>query len=120
MSRIQFSSTDAADSSTVIEFGSRSTDAWLWGVAVVALVLDVVLTYYGLSLGLKEGNPIARSFFSMLGVLEAMVLLKGTVMAMALVAWVALPRQYRIVVPIGVALPWLVASAINATLILQV
>jgi hypothetical protein len=120
MSRIQFSSADATDSPTSIGFGSRSTDAWLWGVVVVALVLDVVLTYYGLGLGLQEGNPIARSFFSMLGVIEAMLLLKGSVMAMALVAWIALPRQYRAVVPIGVALPWLVASAINATLILQV
>ena len=120
MSRLQFPSVDALDLSTDVRSGVDSRSVWLWGLVAVACLLDIGLTYHGLGVGLEEGNPVARSFFSMLGVIEAMVLLKGVVIAAALVAWVSVPRRYRPVVPIGVAIPWLVASAINAALILQV
>jgi hypothetical protein len=92
----------------------------LWGLVAVSFVLDIGLTYHGLEIGLKESNPIARSFFAVFGVIESMVLMKGVVVGMALVAWVSVPDRYRPVIPIGVALPWLVASAINISLILQV
>jgi hypothetical protein len=97
----------------------RSTDLWLWAFVVVALVLDVVLTYYGLAAGLQEGNPLARTLFSMFGVVESMLFLKGVVIAVALVAYASLPERYQSVVPLGIALPWFVASLINASLILQ-
>jgi hypothetical protein len=119
MSRLSLPAADTTDSSTAIHPLVESVETWLWGLVAVSFALDVGLTYYGLGLGLHEANPIARSFFSMLGVIEAMLLLKGTVVAIALVAWVSMPRRYRPVVPLGVALPWLVASVINAGLILR-
>jgi hypothetical protein len=93
---------------------------WLWGLVAVSFVLDIGLTYHGLELGLKESNPVARHFFTVFGVIESMVLMKGVVVVMALVAWVSVPDRYRPVIPIGVALPWLVASVINISLILRV
>jgi hypothetical protein len=118
MSRIQLSSLETADSSTHVHPVVGSVEPWLWGLVGVSLVLDVALTAYGLGLGLEEANPIARALFSMIGVIEAMLLLKGIVLALGIVAWVSLPRRYRAVVPIGIALPWLVASTINASLII--
>jgi hypothetical protein len=97
-----------------------STDAWLWTLVAVGFVLDIVLTYHGLGLGLEESNPIVRRMFAVVGVLETMVLMKSLVVAMALVAWMSVPERYRPVIPIGVSLPWLVASAINLSLILHV
>ena len=97
-----------------------STDAWLWTLVAVGFVLDIGLTYHGLGLGLEESNPIVRRMFAIVGVLETMVLMKSFVVAMAVTAWVSIPEQYRVVIPIGVSLPWLVASAINLSLILRV
>jgi hypothetical protein len=97
-----------------------STDVWLWGLVAVGFVLDIALTYHGLGLGLEERNPIVRRLFAVLGVLETMVLMKALVVAMALIAWVSIPDRYRPVIPLGVSLPWLVASAINLSLILRV
>ena len=99
---------------------SNSTDLWLWSLVAVGFVLDIASTYYGLGVGLEESNPIIRRMFSIIGVLETMVFMKSFVVAMALFAWVTLPEQYRPVIPIGVSIPWLIASAINLSLILRV
>ena len=120
MSRTSLPATDTVDSPTETLPVIGGVEMWLWGLVALSFVLDIGLTYYGLGLGLHEANPVARSFFAMLGVIEAMLLLKGIVVGMALVAWVFVPRRYRPVIPLGVALPWLVASAINISLILQV
>jgi hypothetical protein len=48
-----------------------------------------------------------------------MLLMKGLVIAVALVAYAWVPKRYRPVVPLGIALPWFVAGVINASLILQ-
>lgn len=119
MSRDQLTSTTANEQPAEHNSLFRSTNAWLWVLVAVALVLDIVLTYYGLAAGLEEGNPVARTLFSMYGVLESMLLLKGIVVAVALVAYVSIPEKYQPVVPLGIALPWFVASLINASLILQ-
>jgi hypothetical protein len=118
MSNDQVTSASAQEQ-TALSTRVRSTNAWLWAFVVVALVLDVVLTYYGLAAGLQEGNPVARALFSMFGVVESMLLMKGLVIAVALVAYAWLPKRYRPVVPLGIALPWFVAGVINASLILQ-
>jgi hypothetical protein len=97
-----------------------SLDAWLWGLVGLGFVLDIVLTYHGLGVGLEESNPIVRRLFAVFGVLETMFLMKGFVVAMAAFAWVTLPERYRPVIPLGVCLPWLLASIINLSLILQV
>lgn len=120
MSRTQFPSADAQTQSETERSRLRSPDTWLWAFVVVALVLDVALTYYGLTVGLHESNPVARTLFSMYGVVESMLLLKGAVIAVALVAYTWLPERYRPIVPLGVATPWFVAGLINAGLILQV
>ena len=119
MSRTSLPTTDTVDSPTEALPVIGGAETWLWGLVALSFVLDVGLTYYGLGLGLHEANPVARSFFAMLGVIEAMLLLKGIVVGMAIVAWVFVPRRYRPVIPLGVALPWLVASVINASLILR-
>lgn len=119
MSHDQPTSTATEEQSVERHSRRRSTNAWLWGFVAVALVLDIVLTYYGLAAGLEEGNPVARTLFSMYGVIESMLLLKGIVIAVALVAYAAVPEKYQPVVPLGIALPWFVASLINASLIVQ-
>jgi hypothetical protein len=119
MSRIRISSSESAGSVFDTELFD-SSGRWLWSLVAVSFVLDIGLTYYGLDIGLREGNPVARAFFEAFGVVESMVLMKSVVVGMALAAWVSIPERYRPVIPIGVALPWLVASAINISLILQV
>jgi hypothetical protein len=119
MSNDQFTSVGAEEQSVQGSSRLRSTDTWLWAFVVVALVLDVVLTYYGLAAGLEEGNPLARALFSMYGVVESMLMMKGVVIAVALVAYVSVPEKYQPVVPLGIALPWFVAGIINASLILR-
>lgn len=91
----------------------------LWAVAAFALIGDVLLTHYGLSVGLAERNPVAASTLAAHG-WTAMLALKlpGTLLALA---WRAvLPAVYRGVIPSVLALPWLVAVGVNAGVILQV
>lgn len=84
----------------------------LWIVVVVALVLDVCLTYGGLQLGLSEGNPV-------LG--PAMETFGFAVLGIAKAGALAVAGLYRLwrpahgaVIPLGLALPWVGAVTINA------
>ena len=91
----------------------------LWAVALAALVGDVLLTRYGLPLGLVEQNPVAASVIATHG-LAGMAALKLPGAALALGWRVVLPSTYRGVAPVALALPWLVAVGINAGAILLV
>jgi hypothetical protein len=99
-------------------FPVTSRERRLWGLVILALSLDIVTTIYGIHLGLGEGNPIARHLMELVSPLGAMVLLKGLVLALGLGAWMVLSRRYRSVVPLGLAIPWLVAGVFNAGLVL--
>lgn len=91
-------------------------ERWLWGLLVVALLADVVLTYQGLQAGLREGNPVMRMAIDVAGI-GALLAVKLVVVGVGAVARGLLDER-GVVVPLGLALPWAVAAAINATLVL--
>ncbi|KTG07504.1 DUF5658 family protein [Haloferax profundi] len=95
-----------------------SDDNVLWAVTMLALILDVVTTLYGLGRGLAELNPVVLAFIPSMGTVGALLFLKLVVLTVALVAWVVLPKRYRAAIPIGVAVPWGVAGLMNTQLIL--
>jgi hypothetical protein len=87
--------------------------SWLWVVAVASLAADGVLTAYGLRIGLTEVNPVAADLVASVGVLAALVLLKGGALTVAVAGWFVMPDDYRGLVPAGLALPWVIASVLN-------
>lgn len=95
-----------------------SDDNVLWVVTMLALVLDVLTTLYGLGRGLAELNPVVLALIPSFGPVGALLFLKTVVLAVAVVAWVVLPNKYRAAIPIGVAVPWGVAGLMNTQLIL--
>ncbi|MFC7203657.1 DUF5658 family protein [Haloferax namakaokahaiae] len=94
-------------------------DRRLWVVPLVALVLDVLTTVYGLQHGLTELNPVVLSLVPSLGILWTLLLLKAFVLAVGITMWRLLPLQHRAAVPLGVAVPWGIAGLLNAQLILS-
>jgi len=103
------------DCEPLAAIGARTTThaTELWVVAVATLVADGALTVYGLRIGLTEVNPVAASLIADVGTVGAIATLKGGAVAVALVGWVVVPRDYRGLVPAGLALPWTFASALN-------
>jgi hypothetical protein len=88
----------------------------LWVVVIAAMGLDILSTVYGLSIGLQEQNPVARQALNMAGVF-GLAGLKGLALAVGWSCFRALPDQFRPVIPLGLAVPSLVATGINVTLI---
>ena len=84
----------------------------LWVIAVVALVADVRLTQLGLRHGLTEGNPVARWAIGGAGI-GALVLVKVAVLGIAVLVRRQYPRHGP-VIPLGLAVPWVTAAALNA------
>ena len=89
----------------------------LWTVALLALLADVVTTLVGLEAGLAEGNPVVAGALADAG-LAGFLGVKITVLALA-GGRLAAPR-FRVAIPLGVALPWLLAAGTNAVLLLAV
>jgi hypothetical protein len=87
-----------------------------WLLAVTAMVGDVLLTLYGLGQGLVETNPIARSAIESAGAV-GLYGLKLAAVGVGVVCLPLLPTQYRVIVPLGLAIPSLCAAVINALLI---
>ncbi|WP_139173340.1 DUF5658 family protein [Halogranum gelatinilyticum] len=94
--------------------------ATLWVLAVVALVLDIVTTTYGLQVGLAEMNPVVNYLLPMLGLAGTFTLLKGLAMLVGLLAWWAMPKPHRGIVPLGLVLLWGVAVTSNSLLLADV
>jgi len=88
----------------------------LWVVVALALTADVVTTFVGLNLGLSESNPAARGAIEDHG-LAGMLALKAVAVVVGLVCRPLLEQAYRPIVPAGLAVPWLVAAALNAYMI---
>lgn len=112
---------DASESETVggthlASLAARTTAyaPWLWAAVIVGTVLDAALTVYGIRLGLAEGNPVAADLIADVGVVPALALLKGGALAVGVGGWVVMPDDYRGLVPAGLAVPWVGASAANA------
>lgn len=83
----------------------------LWSLVVLALVADVHTTAIGLQQGLAEGNPIMRQAIAVGGI-GGLALAKSSVVVIGLGVRRQWP-QYCLVVPLGLALPWLAVVAIN-------
>ncbi|ADJ15667.1 DUF5658 family protein [Halalkalicoccus jeotgali] len=88
----------------------------LWGLVVVSMVADTALTYYGIERGFVEGNPVARVALERFGYV-ALGALKLLALGVGLAGRTLLPAEYTAIVPLGLAIPWIVASLVNATLI---
>jgi hypothetical protein len=87
----------------------------LWVAALVLAGLDVLLTVHGLQAGLVEGNPFVAMLLAEIGVL-AFVLVKGGALGLAASVRWARPR-WGPWLALGLALPWLVAVAVNGVLL---
>lgn len=88
----------------------------LWAVVALALIADVVTTFVGLNLGLSESNPAARGAIEDHG-LAGMLALKAFAVIVGLVCRPILEQPYRPIIPAGLAVPWLVAAALNTYMI---
>jgi len=88
----------------------------LWSLVLATMALDVVTTEIGLQHGLAEGNPVVASAIGGAGIL-GLVGTKLAALAVGAGARLCLPR-YRLVIPLGLATPCVVAVAINTALLL--
>lgn len=89
----------------------------LWLVAVAALALDVWLTYLGLRLGFVEGNPVLAIGIELIGI-TAVGVAKLAAVSVGVVCRVLWPA-YALAVPLGLAVPWLLAAALNTARLLS-
>lgn len=93
-------------------------DGWertLWILVGVALVGDLLTTYYGLQLGLTESNPVARAALDRFG-FAAMVGLKLFALGVGVGCRWLLPDEHGLLVPAGLAVPWMGAVVVNLSL----
>ncbi|MFC6732183.1 DUF5658 family protein [Haladaptatus sp. GCM10025893] len=91
----------------------------MWFVVLSAMIADVLLTMYGLQLGLTEVNPVAVRAMELFGY-AGLGLLKTVAIGIGLLCWFLTPPQYAPVVPVGLAAPSIVAVCINTALVLYV
>ncbi len=94
------------------EVTSVDLERLLWGVVGFALIADIATTFVGLHLGLSESNPAARGAIEGYGI-AGMLALKGFAIGIGLGCRLLLDRQYRPIVPAGLAVPWLLAAILN-------
>ncbi|MFU1781745.1 DUF5658 family protein [Haloarcula japonica] len=90
----------------------------LWLVIAVTLIVDVWLTHVGLQHGLHEGNPVMRAAIETFGI-AILGLTKVGVLGLAGLTRQLLSDQRGVVVPLGLALPWVAAVVINTVLLLS-
>ncbi|NHN59016.1 hypothetical protein G9466_08015 [Halorussus sp. JP-T4] len=95
--------------------GVDGTERTLWILVGVALVGDLLTTYYGLQLGLSESNPVARAAIRQFG-FSAMVGMKLIAIGVGLGCRRLLPERHGLLVPAGLAVPWLAAAVVNLAL----
>lgn len=95
-----------------------NVDGWeriLWVLVGVALVGDLLTTYYGLKIGLTESNPVARAAIEQFG-FSAMIALKLFAVGVGVCCRQLLPERHGLLVPAGLAVPWTAAVVINLSL----
>ncbi|MFC6755650.1 MULTISPECIES: DUF5658 family protein [Haloarcula] len=108
---------------TIDRWGRRALDMLadlereLWVVVAVALLADVYLTQLGLQYGLREGNPLVRHLIGQFGI-GALAALKFGVVGLAGAVRELVPARQAPTIPLGLAVPWVVAVCINGTLLL--
>ncbi|QSG12753.1 putative membrane protein [Halapricum desulfuricans] len=87
----------------------------LWAAMLVTLIADVALTHYGLQVGLAEGNPLMRAAIETAGI-AALFGIKLSIVIFGVGVRLTLGER-GVVVPVGLAVPWLLAAVINAVLL---
>jgi len=95
-----------------------NVDGWervLWVLVGVALVGDLLTTYYGLKIGLTESNPVARAAIEQFG-FSAMIALKLFAVGVGVCCRQLLPERHGLLVPAGLAVPWMAAVVVNLSL----
>ena len=88
-----------------------------WGMALVAAILDVIFTYYGLKAGFVELNPIVRWAITVFGG-AALPVLKAAAILLAVVGWLVVNRVYKPLVPLILGVPLCIAALVNGAMIL--
>jgi|GEM_PF-541772 len=107
-----------ADDGIVAVFGTVThLELVLWVVVLGAAAMDIVITTYGLSAGFVERNPAMRLALEALGP-AALVLAKAAAVGFALVVRYVWP-QSALLVPVALAVPWLLATGISLAVILS-
>lgn len=97
----------------------QSVERDLWVLAVTVMLIDVTLTVHGLTLGLKEQNPVARWVLAGAGAL-GLYGLKASALLVGICCRALVPRFAAPFVPLVLAVPSAIAVCINATMILSV
>lgn len=98
--------------------GASRLEVALWLVVLGAGVLDLATTIYGLSAGFVEQNTVVRRAVGRFGLVVLPVFKTGAV-AVALGCRRLCPA-YGAVVPLGLAVPWLLAAGINLVVVTSV
>lgn len=114
---IAFDAVEVDDSVAAAVGQASDLELALWAVVVGALVLDIATTTYGLSVGLVERNPAMRLALDSFG-LVSLVVAKAGAVAFALAVRYAWP-ECALIAPLGLAVPWLLATGINLAVILS-
>jgi len=94
------------------------TEVQLWIAAVIFAALDIVTTYYGLQIGLSEGNTLILPLFHSIGVIPAMVVAKVSAFAIAIGLRYKYLDKYAVIAPTLLALVWCLVVCINLTMLL--
>ena len=88
----------------------------LWMLTIGAMLVDITLTVHGLQLGLREMNPVARAALDSAGVL-GLYFLKAVALAIGVCCTWVLPNRFTPIVPLGLAIPSVLAVVINTVVI---
>lgn len=92
----------------------------LWALALLLFVVgDVVTTGIGYRMeGVVEASPLPAILLAHFGVI-ALLGLKLLVVGVCYLLWVAVPREYAVGIPLGMALLGGIATGWNATVLLS-
>lgn len=92
----------------------------LWALALVFFVVgDVLTTGIGYRMdGVVEASPLPALLLAQFG-LVALVGLKLLVVGCCYLLWVAVPREYAVGIPLGMALLGVISTGWNATVLLS-
>ena len=85
-------------------------------MVVVIRLLDVVTTAVGLQYGLQEGNAFVSAAIETFGI-AGLLVIKGLVLALAAMVAACIPDRVSPVIPLGLALPTLIAVTTNLALV---
>lgn len=90
----------------------------LWIMTFIFAFTDILTTWIGIThFGFVESNPFAASLFAEIGVLTAMIVLKGGVTLSAFNVAHFVHEEQEFAIPLALTMVWMFASVSNAVLI---